>query len=378
MPTPTRRAVLRGAPALLGALAGCDAFTERDDATPRTSTAPATEPAAESGTGVGDEAESMAAPARTLELRNVDDDTRFVSVAVSDDTGVISSSTVEVPGGTKRSLSLSAPTGLLRVDLETTTGLTASHQWVVGDTMGDLVVTLAAEDVHFAQNAWCTPSCDPLSNGGTAAEFPYYGGPFFMTSSYGANVVVENDAPQTLDVTVGITHDGDSILEYAYTVPPDVTLEFPGVHSSGSYTVSVQSDVGDLQYDWRPPKERSLQVTLTGTGVQATCGHTTASLILRNDDATGHRVGVTAFRPDGDRPEFSNSYIVQPGANFRDRGVFTGSGQYELHVRTSEGAVATYDWWLCPPRGPTQITIQPNGKLHVVQFQPGAGRPIVR
>lgn len=360
MGEPTRRALLRGAPALLGALAGCEAFTGRDEppATPTTTTS--------------EEPESTpTAPERTLELRNSTDETRFVSVAVSDGDGVVSASTVEVPAGTARSLSLAAPTGILTVELETESGQAASQPWAVGDEMGELVVTLTDDGFDVEQKAWCTPTCDPLSRGGTAAEFPYYGDPAFMTSYYGANVVVENTTTRTLEVTVRIEHERDAILDYAYVLPPGVRLEFPGVHSAGDYTVTVRADVGERVYAWRPPKERRLEFRLTETGVQATCGKTTASFVLRNDDTDVHSLRVSAYRPNSDIPAFTERYIVQPGANYRERGVYTGSGQYVLEVETGEGASETYDWWLCPPRGPTAITIQPNGTVHVVQFQPG-------
>lgn len=356
----TRRALLRGTPAFLGALAGCDAFTgERRT----TTTAPPPEEDVEGGTTV--------APARTLELQNRSGVDQFVSLAVRRGDDVVSSTTVELPLDTRRTFTLPARTGVLEVDLETTTGLTASHPWVVGDQLGELSVTLTSDEVRFAQRAWCTPACEPLSKGGSTAEFPYYGGPVFMTSYYGANVVIENTTTDTISVDLQIAHDGDTILDYAYTVPADVTLEFPGVHSAGDYMVRLQSDVGELKYHWRPPKERRLQLRLTEDAVNATCGQTTASLILRNDDTTVHRLDVTATRPDDDRRVFDGRYIVHPGANYRERGVLTGSGQYELRVQTDEGYTTTYDWWLCPPRGPTEITIQPNGRVHVLQYQPG-------
>ena len=236
--------------------------------------------------------------------------------------------------------------------------------------MGPLVITLTATDVEFSQRAWCTPECHPISKNGTAAEFPYYGGPTFM-SYYGANVVLVNTTDETIEVDLLLRHEGDPILEYRYVVPPGVTIEFPGVHSAGDYTVRVETEFGSLDYEWRPPKERRLELRLTETGVHATCGQTTASLIIANDDDSPHRIEVAAYRPGSDLAVFRFADVILPGARFRERGVYIGSGQYVLEVATSSGASTTYDWWLCPPRGPTEIVVQSNGQIHVVQYQPG-------
>lgn len=358
MERPTRREILRGAPAVLGALAGCEGLTGRESRT-TTTTGTATDT-------------TTSAPLRRLELRNETGAAQYVSVAVSDGAGVLSSSTVAVPEGTSRTLSLPTPTGVLSVELETTAGLADTHPWVVGDAFDELVVTLTSGGFEFAQSAWCDPDCTPVSKGGTAADFPYYGGPVFQTSYYGANVVVENTADRTLATTVRITHDGASILDYRYEVPPGVTLEFPGVHSAGKYTVSVETDAGTTSYEWRPPKERRLQVRLAETGVDVSCGTTSPTFILANNDDVPHRLHVTAARPGSDRLVLDKSFIVQPGARYREQTFFSGSGQYDLQVATAEGERTTYDWWLCPPRGPTEIAVEANGTIHVVQYQPGA------
>lgn len=358
MVEPTRRSLLRGAPALLGAIAGCDALGESDPT--------------ETTTTIDQNASvQAAAPERRLVLVNDSGEDQFVSVAVRRDGDVISSSTVEVPLQTRRTFSLPAPASVLDVELETTTGLSDSHPWVVGEHMRDLTITLTSDDITFSQRAWCSPDCVPLSKGGTTVDFPYYGGPADQNSAYGANVVITNTLSRSLTVNLNITHDGDSILDYTYLVPPNVTLEFPGVHSAGDYTVSLQSDVGDLTYDWNPPKERRLEVRLTESGVQVTCGQTSASLLLRNNDTLVHKLDVAAYRPGTDLPSFNEMYIVQPGARYREKAVYTGSGQYELVIKSATGNKTTYDWWLCPPRGPTEITIQQNGKINVVQYQPG-------
>lgn len=355
MERPTRRELLRATPLAMGALAGCDGFTGQeastsaDEQTVTTTTPP---------------------PTRSLELRNETESVRYVSLVIHEESEVRSSSTVEVPAKTARTFSIPAEPGILTVELETTDGLTASHPWVVGNRMGPLVITLTATDVQFSQQAWCTPTCRPISRDGTAADFPYFGGQTFM-SYYGANIVLVNTTDETIEVDLLLHHEGEPILDYRYVVPPDVTIEFPGVHSAGDYTIHVETDFGSLDYKWRPPKERKLQLRLTKTGVHATCGRSTASLILANDSDTPQQIEVAAFRPDSDLAEFRYSDILAPGARFRERGVYTGSGHYILEVTTSSGASTTYDWWLCPPRGPTEITIQSNGNIHVVQYQPG-------
>lgn len=355
MERPTRRDLLRASPVVLGALAGCEGLTgqERTTTTPERTGTTTTPP-----------------PTRSLVLKNDTDRTRYVSVVVHEGDAVRSSTTAEVPGDGSRTFSLPAEPGTLTVELETTDGLTASHPWVVGDQMSDLVITLTDADAEFSQRAWCTPECSPISKSGTAADFPYYGGPVFM-SYYGANVVLVNTMDATIDVDVDIRHEGDSILDYGYVIPPGLTVEFPGVHSAGSYTVYAETSNGSIEYDWRPPKERRLELKLTESGIDATCGRTTASLIVASDDDTPHQMDVAAYRPGSDLVEFRFSDVVQPGARFRKRGVYTGSGQYELRVELASGASTTYDWWLCPPRGPTEVTIQSDGKIHVVQYQPG-------
>lgn len=363
MERPTRRDVLRATPVMLGALAGCEGLPDRGEPTP---TPTAGEPGDTGNTGA-----TATAPRRELELRNETGEDQYVSVAVSDDAGVVSSTTVELPLLTSRTFSIPAPTGILTVELETTTGVTGRHPWAVGDQMGDLVVTLTADGVTFSQSAWCDPDCEPLSRDGTAVELPYYGDVPGSTSYYGANVVIVNTTTRYREVSLRIDHDGDPILDYEYVVPPDLTLEFPGVHAAGDYTVTVQSEVGERSYDWHPPKERRLQLRLTEGDVHATCGTSTASFILGNADDVPHRLDIAAFRPGTDLAVLRRTYIVQPGARFRERAVYTGSGQYDLRVSTADGASTTYDWWLCPPRGPTEISIQANGKLHIVQYQPG-------
>lgn len=356
MERPTRRDLLRATPLAMGALAGCDGFTGQEATTT---------------SGDGESATTTRPPpTRRLELRNETESRRYVSVVVRDDTEVHSSSTVEVPVESARTFSISADPGILTVELETTDGLTASHPWAVGNRMGPLVISLTAADVQFSQKAWCTPTCRPLSGNGTAADLPYFGGQTFM-SYYGANVVLVNTTDETIQVDLRLDHEGEPFLDYRYVIPPGMTIEFPGVHSAGDYTVHVETGFGSLDYDWRPPKERRLQLRLTESGVHATCGQLTESLILANRSDTTHQIEVSAFRPDSDLAEFRYSDILAPGARHRERGIYTGSGQYVLEVGTSTGASTTYDWWLCPPRGPTEITIQQNEQIHVVQYQPG-------
>lgn len=356
MEGPTRRDILRATPVALGALAGCEAF-ESD-----TQERPGDDPETTTTTVDGQEHE--------LELRNESDVERFVSVAVLDGEVVRSSSTVELPAETKRTLSLRAPDGILTVELETTDGLTATHPWAVGDDMDRLHVTLTASGVSFSQRAWCTPACSPVSLGGTGEEFPYFGGPPFM-AYYSANVVLVNTTTDTVVAHLEIQHDGEQILDYEYRLPPGLTVELPGVHSGGAYTVTVETPMGATSHDWRPPKERRLQMRLTESGVHATCGQSTQSLLLENRANTPHRIEVTAYRPESDLAEFRQVYILPPGSNTRDTAVYTGSGQYVLRVEASTGETTTYDWWLCPPRGPTKITVTREGKLRVLQFQPG-------
>ena len=351
----TRRTLLRASPVVLGALAGCEGLTGQE----RTTTS-----AEQTGTT------TTPPPTRAIDLNNESERARYVSVVVREDDVVRSSTTVEVRAGGSRVFRIPAEPGILTVELETTDGLTATHPWVVGDSMSDLVITLTDADVEFSQRAWCTPQCSPLSKNGTAADLPYYGGQDFM-SYYGANVVLVNTTDETVDVDIAIRHEGDAILDYEYAIPPGVTVEFPGVHSSGSYTVHAETKFGSLDYEWLPPKERRLELRLTESGVHATCGQTTASLIMVNNTDSSIQIEVAAYRPESDLAEFRVSDIIPPGGRFRRSGVYTGSGQYELKVLTSTGASTTYDWWLCPPRGPTEITIQPNDQIHVVQYQPG-------
>lgn len=356
MERPTRRDLLRATPLAMGALAGCEGFGSQEATTTSVDGEPATT--------------TLPPPSRTLELRNESERERYVSVVIRDDSGVRSSSTVEVPARSARRFSIAAEPGILTVELETTDSVTATHPWVVGDKLSNLVVTLTGSDVEFTQKAWCTPECSPISQNGTAADFPYYGGRDFM-SYYGANVVLVNTIDETIAVDVDLRHEGNSILDYGYVIPPGVTVEFPGVHSAGDYTVHAETEFGSISYEWQPPKERRLQLRLTDGGVHATCGQLTESLILVNMADTTRQINVSAFRPDSDLAEFRYSDIIAPNAKHRENGIYTGSGQYVLEVGTSTGASTTYDWWLCPPRGPTEITVQPNGQLHVVQYQPG-------
>lgn len=356
MTDPTRRRVLRATPALLGALAGCDALTGDDEptTTPTTSEAPTDRP-----------------PKQALVVVNASPADQFVSLAVRRSGTVVSSTTVEMPAETRRTFSLRAPTGILDLQLETTDGRTAGHAWVVGDAIAELTIRLTANDVEFTQTAWCTPTCAPLSRGGTAGARPFQDVPVFVRSAAGATAAVENDTDETQAVQVTVRGATGPLLEYAYVVPPSVRLEIPLVLPGPAYEVTVATATATHTTGWSPANERHLEFRLTPDGVQSTCGELTAALVLQNFDDTVHRLEVTASRPDSDRVVFAQFYLLQPGANYREEAVFTGSGEYELRVRTSEGAVVTEEWWLCPPRGPTQISVGSGGALSVVQHHPG-------
>lgn len=362
-PSPTRRDLLAATTASLGALAGCDGFGERDETPTPTDTDTET-------------ATTTTVPRRSLELRNQTRHAQFVSVAVLRDGRVLGSATVEVGARSSRTVSLPAPPGILDIELETTAGRTASHPWVVGARVGVLVVTLTSNEIQFGQWAWCTPECAPLSTGGTAADFPYASGPV-SPKDQGSNVVVENETPRRRSVDVQIRHDGTEILRYGYVLPPAVSLELPAVRTAGDYTVTLRSDGGRHTTDWTPTQEHRLRLRLTGDGIRSTCGRATASFVLRNEASAVRRVDVGVARPSSDHSVIRRFYELQPDVLVRDRAVYTGSGRYRLTVSPASGDVVTVDWWLCPPLGPTEIVVEANGDIRVVQHENQAGTPTV-
>lgn len=368
MAEPTRRHILRSTPAVLGALAGCEALGDlgRDQPDDDAARMPTT-----------NESVSQSAPGRELELRNTTDDDLFVSFAISDGDVVVASTTVELPAQTSRRYTLQAPTGVLSVELETTTGRTATHQWVVGEHANTPTITIESNDVTFSQHVWCTPTCRPLSRDGSASAFNVPGVPAVKGSFRGALIVLTNTTSRSFDVSLSLTRDGKRVLDFTYYVPSGVTLQLPGVHHDGVYGLSIDADIGTLSYDWRPGKEQSLTVRLTSDGVFGTCGQSTALFVLQNADDTVHQLDVTAQRPDADLPVFDNRYIVQPGANYLVSDVYTGSGHYLLRVATDENESTTYDWWLCPPRGPTVISVLKDGGLRVFQSDFGDGSSVI-
>lgn len=378
---PTRRAVLAGTPSFIGALAGCDVLGgQRQRGSGDTSDRVAGEATGDAASGQGDQTgvgetdgtggstdESANLADVTIDVRNAGRSTEYVSIAVHAGGRIVASRTVEVRAGSIHEATMRLPAEVLELELETVSGRTATHPLVVGDAMGELSITLTGTGIRFAQRAWCSPECSPLSTGGTAADFPYADGPVSPKSA-GSNVFVENASGRQQSVTVQIRHDGTPILRYGYEIPVDVTLELPAVRSAGEYTVSVTADAGTHSTDWTPSKQHRLQVRLTDDGVESSCGRTTATFVLRNDDSIVHRVSVAAYRPGEDRPRFHRSFIVQPDARYRVPAAFEGSGQYELRVDTSDGAQTTADWWLCPPRGPTEIIVHDEGDVGIVEL----------
>lgn len=308
--------------------------------------------------------------ARGIRVTNLGDRNRYVTVSVYHGGTHLFIATRTIPtgrDGRQRYGGLVATQGSYRVVVETRDGRRAVHNWrIVGD-LGDLEV-LVGEGIRFRQHAWCDPDCPPASEGGTAADLPYYGDGSARQLYYGASLTVENRSSEIRRVGLDIRHEGWSILAYEYAIPPTVRLSLPGVHVPGEYTVAVTTEDGVHSHDWHIGKERWLAVTLRDEGVDIGCGRTTGEFRLENRTAEPQELTVTVL--DAGEPLVEREYALVPGESLTDTDVLTGSGQFDLVVETADGRHVDYDWWLCPPRGPTFVTVEANGRLHVMQYVP--------
>jgi hypothetical protein len=382
----TRRALLRGAAAAGVGFAGCGG--RADVATTTRTTAPA----------AGSAGKSLP-EARGVRVRNASDSERIVTVAVTRDGETAFGETVRLdagpeplpptePGsaGWQRAFPRAvARAGTYRVVVETADGERGVHDWRVADALGDLVVTVGdgisasdrgeradgssgerseSDGVAFVQEAFCDPDCPPVSAGGIG-DLPYYGGEDAHRHYYGGSVVVENaGGPRRLGLVVA--GDGATVLDYEYDLPAATRLRLPGVHVPGVYRVAATVDGETATHDWHVRAERWLFVRV-GDRVRFDCGETSQDLELENEGEEPRRLTVTATR-DGETV-LRETYEVAGGERRTEPDVLRGSGRYRLRAETGDGRSASRDWWLCPPRGPTRVTVGP-GTLLVSQYLP--------
>lgn len=301
-----------------------------------------------------------------MQIRNAGARDRYVTVVVSRDGDTVFAKAKKAPVGRDvRFPSVVDQPGIYRVVVETPGGARGTFTWHVRKPLGDLSVRLDGSDVQFTQKAWCDPDCPPLSVG-EDGDTPRYVAREW--SGFGATLRVENRAERTRRARVELFRGGDRLVDQVYEVPPGVQLVFPSVRATGDYRVVVRTERETARYDWNVRTERRLTATITDAGVEVGCGTETGDLRLVNDDDSLHQIRVRVRR---DGPIFTDSYVLSPGERRSEHAIVTGSGRYTLYVETAGGAATTSDWWLCPPRGPTEITVEPDGSLSVVQHAPG-------
>lgn len=371
MERPNRRNVLRGAPAVLGALAGCNALRDLVDADETTTHSTTASP----DTTTTEPAATTSDYPHRIHVSNETPDVVYLTVAVARDADPVFSVTRRIEAGVAVTFDdVVQRTGAYEVSVETTDGRSATREWPVSPAMSDLSVTIRRGEITFSQEAYCDPTCPPLSMGGSVAKLPYYGTDADNPLYYGATLSIENASGDTRDVHVLVSRGETPVLNHRYRVPAGTTLAFPGIHVAGRYDVRVSTNVATGTHVWRITKERYLTATITGDAVDIGCGVSTAAFALENDDSVAHEVIVRARPSEGidaaDDLLFTETYVLPAGSSELEAGVFTGTGHHLLDVSLVDGDSTTYDWWLCPPRGPTEIRISEAGELSVIQIIP--------
>lgn len=372
-----------------GALAGCGGG---GGATTRTTTAFPRDP---------DDPGADLPASRGVRVENRSGARRYVTVAVSRDGETVFGETFEVAGeGLARTASrqaVVARSGTYRVAVEAVPESEgepqrAAFDWCIEGALGDLTAVVEdgvsasdrgeradgssderseSDGVSFWQSARCTPDCAPVSTGGEATAMPFDPRDREDVPQYVGAVVVENPSRETREVTLRVVHEGESVLEYGYAVPPRVRLRVPAVAWPGAYTVEATAAGVTRSYDWGNAVLYTVSVTLGPDGPTFGCGEVAGRVILVNATDRGREFAV-AVRRDGERLWTGS---VRVPAN-DDRQVATGVtaiGRYTLRVGV-DGESVERAWGPCTP---ATVTLAEDGTLRLIGGKRAGSSPAV-
>jgi hypothetical protein len=246
------------------------------------------------------------------------------------------------------------------VVVETADGERATHDWRVTDNFDGLAVGVA-DGVTFRNAARCGPDCALAVDGETsaAADLPLIGdgsGQWFTP----ATLVVTNPTASDREVGLRLSLRGETLLDYRYAVPATSQLTVPVSYRSGAYDLRVAPESGDtVEEVWRVPEMMERHVTL-GDSVALGCGRATAELRFRNGDRDRRAVAVTV-RQGGERV-YRGTVNLAPDER-QTLSPVSGSGRYEVSLRSDSGSQTTETWWACPPHGPAEVLVDSAGQL---------------
>ncbi len=364
----------------LGALAGCGGGGGAT--TTRTTTAFPRDP---------DDPGADLQASRGVRVENRSGERQYVTVAVSRDGETVFGETFDVAGeGLARTASrqaVVARSGTYRVVAEAVPESDgelrrAAFDWRVEGALGDLTAVVEDDDspsdrreradgVSFWQSARCTPDCAPVSTGGEATAMPFDPRDREGVPQYVGAVMVENPSRETREVALRVTHEGESVLEYGYAVPPRVRLRVPAVAWPGAYTVEATAAGETRSYDWGNAVLYTVSVTLGPDGPTFGCGEVAGRVILVNATDREREFAMSVLR-DGERLWTGS---VRVPAN-DDRQVATGVtdiGRYALRVGV-DGESVERAWGPCTP---ATVTLADDGTLRLIGGKRAGSSPAV-
>lgn len=355
-----RRLAVAAGPLIAGCVTGDPADTVTSNATETTATrAPSEATTRESTETTADPTETAGSDrhAPRLAIENRDGVAHDVAVTIQDGGEPVFEASIEVNAGVGRLVEgvRAALTGggPYTVAVELADGTAGSYEWRRGGAFGDLTVQVTRDGgIDFRQSVTCTPACDPLSRGGTAADLPY-AAPGEEATWQPGDVEVRNRGADAVALTLEVAHGDTTVLSYRYDVPPDVVVSIPAVTATaGTYDVTVTTGDGRrATWEWwvdeldNWPK---LAVDRTpGGAVRVGCGFRDYPLDVTAENETGEPRTLTLALRRGDAVASEVTTRLDPNAAATVSLPVPVGGEYTLAVTDGDGVTATADLVLC-------------------------------
>jgi hypothetical protein len=283
------------------------------------------------------------------------------ATAAPDDARTVFVDSATVPAGREATFpNVLRTAGEYEVVVETAEGERVTHTWRATEDFYGLSVSLG-EGVSFRNAARCGPDC-PLSLGGESGDvdqLPLIGdgsGRWYSP----ATLFVTNPTGTDREVGLRLSLRDETLFDYRYALPGGSRVSIPASYRSGDYDLRVTPERGESVEDvWPVPAVMERHVTL-GESVALGCGRATAELQFRNADRDRRAVAVT-IRRNGERL-YRGTVNLGPDEH-RTLSPVSGSGRYEVSLRSDSGSRTTGTWWACPPHGPAAVLIDSSGQL---------------
>lgn len=348
MPSPpSRRRTLHALGSLVGVgLAGC--LDAAPDAPQRTDPGPtATSTATEQPTA------STATPQQDVHVgvRNVAEETYRAEIEIADVSGneTLFADSFRVNGGVSSLVQgagthVSSP-GTYGVTVRLESGEEASYEWRLEGALGDLTVVITSGGgIEFTQRVPCSPACEPVSTGGSAADIPYAVPGAEETFSRGA-VDVENDSDEAVSLTVELRHGGETFFGHTYEVTPDREISIDGVTATaGTFDVLATTADGErAEYTWEIPPEYgwprlTIRIRPDRT-LRIGCGPGGPIGVRVQNEAERARTLSFRLRRGGSTVD-ETTRTVEPDADTSAEVTPPIGGRYELTVEAESGGAA--------------------------------------